>query len=156
MKAPDYTSSFLVSQSPAEVFKAVANVRGWWSEEIEGRTDALNEVFNYHHQDIHRTKMKIVEFVPDKKIVWHCEENNFNFTKDAKEWTGTTLVFEINKKGDQTEMVFTHIGLVPTEECYAICSDCWTIYIQGSLKALIETGKGKPNRLGAAIECAEN
>src|SRR5690606_18703433 len=39
---------------------------------------------------------------------------------------------------------FTHRGLVPAYECYKICHDAWTHYIQGSLKELITTGKGKP------------
>ena len=36
MMGESYATSFRVDQSPAEVFKAVTNVRGWWSEEIEG------------------------------------------------------------------------------------------------------------------------
>ncbi|NIG54773.1 SRPBCC domain-containing protein [Chitinophaga sp. Cy-1792] len=155
MNAQDYTLTFQVAKSPEEVFKAVTNVRGWWSEQIEGRADALNEVFNYRYQDIHRSRMKIIEFVPNQKIVWLCEENHFNFTKDEKEWTGTKLSFEISQNSDQTELVFTHIGLVPTEECYSICTDSWRNFIQGSLKLLIETGKGKPNPYQTAIDNAE-
>jgi hypothetical protein len=55
------------------------------------------------------------------------------------------MSFEINKKGKQTELVFTHIGLVPDYECFNICSEGWANYIDGSLKNLITTGKGQPN-----------
>ena len=41
----NYTATISVKQSPDEVFAAVNNVRGWWSQEIDGRTDALGEVF---------------------------------------------------------------------------------------------------------------
>ncbi|HCS19099.1 MAG TPA: hypothetical protein DIW47_00800 [Bacteroidetes bacterium] len=40
---------------------------------------------------------------------------------------------------------FTHEGLVPEYECYAICENAWNSYIQGSLRTLIESGKGNPN-----------
>ncbi|HKG07088.1 MAG TPA: SRPBCC domain-containing protein [Pedobacter sp.] len=150
----DYTISFLVSQTPKEVFRAVNDVRGWWSEQIEGRTDQLNEVFNYHYQDVHRSRMKIIEFIPDKKVVWLVEDNYFNFIKDQSEWKNTKISFEMVGKADQTELVFTHIGLVPADECYDICSDAWGNYIGGSLKDLITKGKGNPNPYQAAIDSA--
>ena len=39
----------------------------------------------------------------------------------------------------------THQGLVPEYECFEICRDAWTSYIQNSLRNLIVTGKGQPN-----------
>lgn len=141
----DFTTSFSVEKTPKEVFDAINNVRGWWSESVEGNTAQLNEQFLYYYKDVHISKMKIVEFVPNKKVVWLVLENHFNFTKDKTEWNGTKIVFEIVEKGDKTELRFTHIGLVPAYECYNVCNDAWTSYIQGSLKDLITTGKGKPN-----------
>ena len=141
----DYTLSFTADQSPDTVFAAINNVRGWWSESVEGTTDKLNEQFLYYYKDVHISKMKIVEFVPYEKVAWLVLENHFNFTKDKTEWNGNKIVFEISKKGDQTELRFTQIGLVPEYECYNVCHDAWTSYIQGSLKDLITTGKGKPN-----------
>jgi hypothetical protein len=141
----DFTTTLLVDQTPEQAFNAINNARGWWSEEIEGSTDKLNEVFNYHFEDVHRSKMKIVEFIPAKKVVWLVMENYFKFTKDKSEWTGTKISFEISRKGDKTEIRFTHIGLVPEYECYDVCQNAWTHYIQESLKGLITTGKGRPN-----------
>ena len=63
---------------------------------------------------------KITEFVPGRKIVWHVLQNYFNFVKDTTEWTGTDVVFEIAKQGDQTAPRFTHVGLTPAEECYGL------------------------------------
>lgn len=145
MKTSDFTTSFTVDRSSKEVFEAINNVRGWWSEEIEGRTDQPNGEFFYHYKDVHLSKMKIVEMIPNEKIVWFVKDNEFNFVEDKTEWKGTKIVFEISKVGDKTRLVFTHHGLVPEYECYEVCKDAWTSYIQGSLKDLITTGKGKPN-----------
>jgi hypothetical protein len=141
----NYTTTFTVDQTPGEVFAAINNVRGWWSEEIEGHTDVLGEAFDYHFQDIHRCKIKVTELVPDQKVVWLVLENDFNFIQDKSEWVNTEVIFEISRKDGQTQIHFTHVGLVPAYECFDICSDAWGTYINGSLRSLITTGQGKPN-----------
>ena len=145
MKTSDFSTTLLLDQTPKEVFDAVNNVRGWWSEEIEGRTDKLNEEFRYHYEDVHRCHMKIIEFVPDEKVVWLVLDNYFNFIKDEREWKGTKIAFEISEKDNKTQLRMTHLGLVPQYECFEICRDAWTNYIQNSLRNLITTGKGQPN-----------
>jgi len=143
----NYSATMSVDQTPDEVFKAINNVRGWWSQAIEGDTDKLGAEFKYHYKDIHRCAFKITEFTPGKKVVWHVLDNDFNFVKDKSEWMGTDVVFEIARKGDKTEIRFTHVGLVPAYECYDVCSDAWGSYITGSLRNLIIKGKGQPNPL---------
>lgn len=144
MTTTDFVSTLLVDQTPEEAFNAINNVRGWWSEEIEGSTDKLNEEFTYHYEDVHRSKMKIIELIPNKKVAWLVLDNYFNFTRDKSEWIGTKIIFDITEKGDKTEIRFTHEGLVQYE-CFEICRDAWTNYIQKSLRNLITTGKGEPN-----------
>lgn len=144
METKNFTATLLVDQTPEQVFNAVKNVRGWWSENIEGGTEKLNDVFNYHYEDIHRTKIKLIEVLPNKKIVWYVMENRFNFTKDQEEWTGDQMIFEITEKGIQTQLQFTQVGLVPEYECYDICFSSWNHYILDSLQSLITTGKGLP------------
>jgi hypothetical protein len=148
MTTKDFTTTILVDQTPKEVFDAINNVRGWWSEEIEGSTDQLNAEFNYHFEDVHRCTMRIIELIPNKKVVWLVLENYFKFTKDKSEWTGNKIVFEITEKGDKTQLQFTQLGLVPQYECFEVCKDAWSNYIQNSLRNLVSTGKGKPNGKG--------
>lgn len=148
MSTTDFTSTIIVDQTPEVAFKAIANVRGWWSEEIEGNTDQLNAEFTYHYEDVHYCQIKIIEFVPNKKIVWFVKYNYFKFTKDKSEWTGTKMSFDISEKEKKTEVKVTHHGLVPEFECFDICSNAWTTYIQKSLFNLITTGKGNPNSSG--------
>ena len=145
MKTSDFTTSFSVEQTPKQVFKAVINVRGWWSERIDGGTEKLNDEFTYQRWEIHKCTMKLIEVIPDKKVVWLVLDNYFSFTQDETEWIGTRIEFDISEKAGKTQLKFTHWGLVPAYECYTICFDAWTSYIQGSLKNLITTGKGQPN-----------
>ena len=145
MKTQDFTTTLLVDQAPDAAFSAINNVRGWWSEEIEGGTDKLNDVFIYHYKDVHKCKMKIMEFIPGKRVVWEVMENYFSFTKDKSEWIGTKVIFDITEVAGKTQIHFTHQGLVPEYECYSICFDSWNNYMKISLRNLIATGKGQPN-----------
>ncbi len=145
MATSGFTTAIVVDETPEEVFNAINNPCGWWSEEIEGSTEKLNDEFDYHYKDVHISKMKLIEVIPGKKVVWLVKENYFKFTKDRSEWTGTKISFEISKKGIQTQLRFTHIGLVPEYECYDICHGAWSNYIKNSLRSLITTGKGQPS-----------
>lgn len=141
----NFTTSFRVTQSPDAVYEAAKNFRAWWSESIEGPTDELDQPFFYHYKTVHLCRLKPTEMIPGKKLVYTVLANEFNFTTDKSEWVGTRLVFDISRDGDSTVLTFTHEGLVPGYQCYEVCRDAWMSYIQGSLKSLIETGKGNPN-----------
>ena len=145
MNDENLTTSFTVDQTPEEVFAAINDVRGWWSGEIEGVTDTLDEEFSYRYQDIHYSKQKITALVPGEKVVWHVVDGYLNFTEDTTEWTGTDIEFVISRQGDHTEVCFTHRGLQPRSECFDSCSSAWGFYINDSLRKLITTGRGAPN-----------
>lgn len=145
MENNNYSSTFKVDKDASTTFKAIKHFRAWWSEEIEGNTEKLGETFLYHYKDIHLCKLKLVEEIPNVKLVYLVTDNEFNFIKDKTEWVNTKLIFDISKDGKQTKVSFTHEGLTPLDECFEICNDSWANYIQGSLKNLIETGIGNPN-----------
>lgn len=145
MDAKNFTTTIVVDQSPSEVFNAITNVRGWWSKELEGRSEKLNDEFTYHYKDVHRCKMKLIEVDPGKKVIWLVLDNYFSFTNDKSEWTGTKIIFDITEQDGKTTLRFTHQGLVPEYECYTACVNGWSQYIQKSLLSLITTGKGQPN-----------
>jgi hypothetical protein len=145
MESKDYTSTIIVDKDASTAFRAIQNFRAWWSNEIEGDTDKLGETFFYHYKDVHLCKVKLIESIPDKKLVYLVTDNEFNFIEDKTEWVNTKLIFDISQEAGQRKIKFTHEGLTPADECYEVCNDAWTSYIQGSLKNLIETGVGKPN-----------
>lgn len=145
MTKQSFSTSFSVDQTPEQVFAAINNVRGWWSGEISGDTNKPGAEFTYRYKVMHKSKQKITEFVPGKKVVWHVEDAELTFVKDKKEWIGTDIVFEIAKKGGKTELRFKHVGLVPAFECYGNCSGAWGALVDGNLRKLIETGKNQPD-----------
>jgi hypothetical protein len=145
MKNQNYSISFAVDQDPEQVFHAINNVRGWWSGEIEGETDKLGAEFTYRYQNMHRSKQKITELVPNKKVVWHILDSSLSFLREKSEWTGTEIVFDVLAKDGKTEVRFTHVGLAPQIECYGRCSNAWRLLVNGNLRKLITTGKTQPD-----------
>jgi hypothetical protein len=143
MKNQNLTITLSVGQSPEEVFDAINNVRGWWSEEIEVPTDLVPSSSSIT-RTVTAATQKITEFVPGKKVRWHVVDSHINFVKDKTEWNGTNIVFDIAKRDDKTELRFTHVGLAPGIQCYGDCSGAWGFYINESLRGLITTGKGQP------------
>ena len=143
MNEQSYTTTILVDQTPAAVFAAIKDARTWWTGEpgVSGNTDKLGDVFTYQYRDVHRSTHKITELVTERKIVWHTLEAQLNFVPNKSEWTGTDIVFDITKQVDQTEVHFTHIGLVPAIQCYGDCSGAWGYYINECLRGLITIGK---------------
>lgn len=141
----NYTSEFTVKKEAQTVFNAIKNFRAWWSEEIDGETGILGKAFFYHYKDVHLCKVKLIEELRNKKLVYLVTDNEFSFVEDKTEWINTKLIFEIFEEENQTKVIFTHDGLTKADECYEVCNDAWNGYIQGSLKSLIETGVGKPN-----------
>ncbi len=148
MKDHDYTTTFSVNQTPEEVFKAILNPQGWWSGEIDGDTRKLGDKFTYNVPDVHWCKMKITEFIPGKKVVWHVLDSDLSYTKSKTEWNDTNITFEISQKDGKTELHFTHFGLVPTFECYNDCADAWGMLVNGNLRKLIATGEDQPSPFG--------
>lgn len=145
-KITGFTTSFRVKQPAQQCFDAINDVRGWWTGEIEGKSGALGDAFTYRFKDMHRSTQTVTELVPGQRVVWQVSNAVLSFVKDKNEWNGTQIIFEISRHGDETEVRFTHAGLLPAFECYADCSNAWGFYVNDSLMKLITTGRGEPNR----------
>jgi hypothetical protein len=145
MTMQNFTSEFTVEQSEERAFAAIADVRAWWSGNIEGDTDRLGAEFTYRYEDIHYSKQRITELIPGRRVVWQVLDSYLDFTDDPREWVGSEIVFELAPEGDRTAVRFSHIGLTPESECYEKCSSAWGFYINNSLKQLITTCEGAPN-----------
>jgi len=145
MEKDGFATSFTVDRSPEEVFNGINNVRGWWSGTIDGETDRVGAEFTYRYKDFHRSKQKVAELVPGKRVVWHVTDADLNSFNRKTEWIGTAIIFDIEGRSDTTELRFTHVGLLPAFECYGDCSGAWGALVGVNLRNLISTGKDQPD-----------
>jgi hypothetical protein len=60
--AKDFTTTVLINALPQEVFNGINNVRGWWSQNIEGRTDGFNSGFIYRDKSMIRIPISVFHF----------------------------------------------------------------------------------------------
>src|SRR6266478_4694838 len=128
------TATIEVAKSPQDVFNCIKEVSKWWSKDFEGNSTKLNDEFVIHHPDRHYSKQKLIEVIPDKKIVWLVTESKLNWIeKNKEEWTNTKMVFEISSANDKTILHFTHEGLIPDLECYSMCAQGWDMFIKERL-----------------------
>jgi len=120
------------------------HVRGWWEENLAGRTHEVNDEFIHWVAGVHFARIRVEELLPGKRVVWRVLDNWMSFIDDQNEWTGTEIRFDIAATADGTEVRFTHVGLTPADQCFDLCRDAWGMYITKSLPAFIETGVGRP------------
>lgn len=148
----DYQTTLTIARTPPEVFAAILDTRRWWNESIEGATTAPSDEFRFDVKGLHRTRIRVIEVAPHRRIEWHVVDNAFGFVEDQTEWIGNRLVFELEPDGDLTRLTFTQHGLVPEYECYDVCSTAWGFFIGESLRSLVELGEGKPESAQADKE----
>src|SRR5690606_19491461 len=109
VSSKNFTLSFTFDQSPEEVFNAINDITAWWSKDYKGSSKKLNDEFEvWFFKDLHYSKQKLTEVIPNKKIVWQVTDSKLNFLKDKEEWTGTTIIFNITTEGKKTKLNFTH------------------------------------------------
>ena len=142
MRNKNYTVTIEVAQSPEDVFKSIKEVSKWWSKDFEGSSAKLNDEFVINHPGRHYSKQKLVEVIPNQKIVWLVTESTLYWLQlDTHEWTNTKMIFELSTDNGKTMLHFLHQGLVPEKECYNLCSKGWGVVIKDWLFNYITTGK---------------
>ncbi|NDV45152.1 SRPBCC family protein [Flagellimonas sediminis] len=130
-----YSYSFRTKKTAQEIFNLLLNIPAWWSgifeETIAGPSKQVGDEFEFKAGGgAHYTKQKLIELVPDKRIIWEIRECHLQFVTNHSEWVGTHLQFDIESFVDDTKVTFTHLGLVPQFECFEGCSGAWTQYME--------------------------
>src|SRR5438552_5006914 len=98
MKEENYTVSITVDATPQEAFKSINSVTKWWTENLEGSSQKLNDEFSVRFGNVHYSKQKLVEVIPDKKVVWLVTDSKLNFIKKNRKGQAKRIVSEIRKK----------------------------------------------------------
>lgn len=142
MKSENFQLTLVTNRTPQKVFQSIIKVRDWWTgyhnEQFTGETEHLNDIFHFYAAGgLHQCTQKIIELIPNEKIVWLVTDSHLGFVEKSDEWVNSKIVFEISTVGNNTQIVFTHKGLTPNIECYDSCAPSWTMYLQEKLLPLI-------------------
>ena len=124
--------------SPDDVYAALTTLEGlsgWWARDTTGKPDDAGGVIAFRFVP-GGFDMKVVELTPNKRVEWLV-------TDGPPEWIGTTVTFDLTQDGEWTIVLFAHTGWAEPVEFMYHCSTKWASFLL-SLKALVETGSGKP------------
>ena len=143
MAKKNFHRAIKVNATAKEAMKKISEINKWWAKKVKGKTEKLNDKFTVDFGETF-VDFQISEFVPDKKVAWKVTDCNLHWINNKKEWKGNDVVFEISEKKNSTQIDFTHVGLVPSVECYKDCEVGWTGHVTNSLVNFINTGKGQP------------
>jgi hypothetical protein len=113
-KAANYTVEIEVAKPLTDVFDHFIDLSKWWPEDFEGESIGLNREFVFSSGETHYSKNKVIEFVPNKKVVWLTTESRRK--TDNYDWKGTKFIFEFAPKAGNTLLKFTYDGVVLADE----------------------------------------
>src|SRR4030095_6652413 len=138
-KAAKYTVAIEVTAFSNRVFDHVINhVSKFWPEEFEGKSTKLNDEFIFRSGDGHYSKNKVIELVPNKKLVWLVTERIRK--TDNFDWTGTKMIFDLIEKGDSTLLEFTYDGFVLEDEYDRLVQICDMVIKERLYNVLMNRG----------------
>jgi uncharacterized protein YndB with AHSA1/START domain len=123
-----------INASVDKVFETLTTLEGnqrWWDSNATGDAKKGGTLTFFKNFDF-----QVVEARPGELVKWKC-------VRGAEEWLGTEISFELARRNDQTFVLFKHAGWKEPVEFMHHCSTKWATFLL-SLKALLETGKGRP------------
>lgn len=122
----------------ALVYKTLTTAEGLgqvWTKKLKMKAEIgfVNE-FDFDEPDT--TKMKIIELIENKRIVWECVDSD-------REWVGTNISFDLSEKDAITTISLKHFNWRERTDYYRWCSYNWGMFLF-SLKTYCEDEKGLP------------
>src|ERR1700761_7193394 len=144
MNNPDYHIEIETKATPAQAFTAICDVPEWWGQDFTGSAKQTGDQFTIRFGTTF-VDFLIGETTPGQKMVWNVTASHLPWLKDTAEWTDHEITFQIDEIPGGSRIGFTQKGLTPVVECFESCEKGWNFYIGESLKALLNTGTGRPD-----------
>jgi uncharacterized protein YndB with AHSA1/START domain len=133
----DIRHNVVIKAAAEKIYQAITTQEGlsnWWTTDTTAKSEVgFVNVFVFGK---FRNEMKVIALIPNKKAEWEC-------INSIEEWIGTHISFELEEKGSNTLLRFTHGGWKEETDTFAGCNYDWATFL-ASLKLLCETGTGKP------------
>lgn len=145
MSALSYSTELFISAKPELVYNAITrDIDKWWTE-LSNQALEVGDQLTVQFEKTTYWVMMLSEACLYQSLVWNVTEANHDLEEISikDEWKGTTIRWKIEENKTGSKVTFAHQGLVPALKCYEICEGGWN-YFLGSLKNLLETGKGYP------------
>lgn len=117
-----HTVTLELPLSAGNAFHHLLDLSKWWPEDYVGEKVELGTGFILKVGDGHFSKNKVIEFIPDKRLVWLTTESRRK--ADGYDWSGTHFIFELTPKGNHTLLSFTYEGVVLRDECERLIQVC--------------------------------
>lgn len=150
MHTEHYTRRITVNTTASQAYQALTDGYSLWWTPCEHSFSHIGDriTFRFPPQASYWT-FEATALVPSQYVELLCvEANHILLDKPASsktEWLGTSLRFNIETVGDQTQVELIHSGLTPDKDCYEICEAGWDHFFLNSLSKYLNTGVGEPH-----------
>jgi len=142
---PDIKLNIKINAEPKKVYEALTEQKHlalWWTPDCKAEPIEDSEArfdFNPYGDYV---VVRVEKLEPNKLVEWEVTDSKMLATED---WIGTTITFELSGDNGSTNLNFIHKDWKSESKCFNKCTDGWAHFAGDSLKAYLETGKGKPH-----------
>ena len=110
MKDNNYSKQITVSVNTEKVFKALNEGLNMWWGKTSNTAYKKGGQFTITFENGYWWTFKIIEYTPNKELIWKCVDGKPDFNK---EWIGHTLHWTIDEINKATTINFHQTGLNP-------------------------------------------
>ena len=115
----DMRHSIMIDAAPEQIYALISSATGfaqWWAEDAtEGGSSGTVELGFFHRATLYRLR-PLVMGAP-LTAEWICES--------GKEWTGTSLIFQLEPRGASVQLRFTHANWLEESDYFVSCTTTW-------------------------------